>query len=229
MDTKQEIDTQKISIQGEEWLLLPEKAVFWKKRSMLILTDLHLGKAGHFRKAGIPIPSGVHQADLACLQKLITKYQPQKILILGDLFHSELNSEWQQFRYFLEQHSRYQFTLVKGNHDVLPKDAYHEPNLEVYEEIWEVPPFRFTHHPSEAPMKDELYTVCGHIHPGYKVKIRAGQSVKLPCFFLSKAQAILPAFGKFTGCVHMPRQVNDRVFVIIPEDKESGKVMEIRH
>lgn len=134
MNTKQELHTKEISLEGEKWLLLPEKAVYWKKQSMLILTDLHLGKAGHFRKAGIPIPAGVHQADLACLQKLIADYQPRKVLMLGDLFHSELNSEWQQFRTFLAQHKTYEFILVKGNHDILPEDAYHEPNLIVYQE-----------------------------------------------------------------------------------------------
>ena len=229
MQTKQETQSQKISIQGEEWLLLPQKAVYWEKASMLVLTDLHLGKAGHFRKAGIPIPGGVHQADLLCLAQLIERHQPEKIVILGDLFHSELNSEWQQFRNFMDQYSQCDFVLVKGNHDILPEDAYREPNLKVYEEHWTVPPFLFTHHPSEVGRADDLYPVCGHIHPGYKVKIRAGQSIKLPCFFFSRTQAILPAFGKFTGCVHLPRQADDQVFVIVSEGKRSGKVMEIRH
>ena len=216
-------------MEGEEWLLLPEKAVFWKKQSMLILTDLHLGKAGHFRKAGIPIPTGVHQADLQCLGKLITRYQAQKILMLGDLFHSEINSEWQSFRDFLNQHYQLEFILVKGNHDILPKDAYCEPNLKVYEERWEFSPFSFRHHPIEYPEMGSGYPVCGHIHPGYKVKIKAGQSIKLPCFFFSASQAILPAFGKFTGCVHVAKKAEDQVFVILSEEGRPGKVMQIRH
>lgn len=229
MNTKQELLHKEIILEGEKWLLLPERAVFWKKQSILILTDLHLGKAGHFRKAGIPIPAGVHQADLSCLHKLIAAYRPHKVLMLGDLFHSELNSEWQQFRAFLAQHKTYEFILVKGNHDILPQDAYREPNLKVYEERWAVPPFLFTHHPPETSVNDDLYPVCGHVHPGYKVKIRAGQSIKLPCFFLSENYAILPAFGKFTGCVHLPRKSNERVFVILTEGKAVGKVIEIRH
>ena len=44
--------------------LLPDKCMFWKEHNSLILADLHIGKAGHFRKAGIPIPSHIHIDDL---------------------------------------------------------------------------------------------------------------------------------------------------------------------
>lgn len=194
---------------------------------MLILTDLHLGKAGHFRKAGIPIPSSVHQADLQCLGNLIAQYHPQKIVMLGDLFHSEINSEWQSFRRFLYQHNEREFILVKGNHDILPSNAYCEPNLIVHEESWQLPPFIFMHHPPESSERSAGYPICGHIHPGYKVKIRADQGIKLPCFFFSKSLVILPAFGKFTGCVHIPKRLEDQVFVILAVKGRPGKVLEI--
>ncbi|MHB1176840.1 MAG: hypothetical protein ACYCZO_00750 [Daejeonella sp.] len=37
-------------------LLLPEKAILGQEEKTLIIADIHLGKVGHFRKAGIGIP-----------------------------------------------------------------------------------------------------------------------------------------------------------------------------
>ena len=31
-------------------------AIFWKEKDTLLLADIHLGKVGHFRKSGIPVP-----------------------------------------------------------------------------------------------------------------------------------------------------------------------------
>ena len=216
-----------IGIKNEKWLLLPQKAVYWSKYDMLIVTDLHLGKAGHFRKAGIPIPQTIHYDDLQTLNQLILKFSISKVLMLGDLFHSELNNEWFSFCDFLKQNSTVHFILVKGNHDILPAEAYCEDNLEVHSESLILGPFLFTHHPLEDERRP-LYNVAGHIHPGHRVKTNPGQHIKLPSFHFSKYSAILPAYGKFTGCVHVPKRAKDRVCVIVPSSTGAGKVIELR-
>src|SRR5690606_42158970 len=53
-----------------------------------------LGKVGHFRKAGIGIPKEMEQQDLALISDLIHEYKPLKIIFLGDLFHSDMNNDW---------------------------------------------------------------------------------------------------------------------------------------
>jgi uncharacterized protein len=218
--------TEVVEVQGQTLSLLPEKAIFWQEAAYLILTDLHLGKAGHFRKAGIPIPRSVHEADLLCLQQLIDTYQPQAVLMLGDLFHSEINQEWGDFRLFLQNNASLCFILVKGNHDILPEDAYREQNLTVYPEAWSYPPFHFSHHPLEN-VPQNLYNMAGHVHPGYRLSGRRGQNIKLPCFHFAAHVALLPAFGKFTGCVHVPKAKGDQIFLIVPTPDKSGKVMQV--
>ena len=64
---------------GQDLLLLPQKAIFWQQEKALIASDVHLGKSGHFRKAGIALPQDMAQEDLAVLSDLIHQYQPQKI------------------------------------------------------------------------------------------------------------------------------------------------------
>jgi len=47
-----------ISAAGEHLLLLPQKAVYWPRASLLAIADIHFGKAAAFRSYGIPVPRG---------------------------------------------------------------------------------------------------------------------------------------------------------------------------
>ena len=40
---------------GQDLVLLPQKAIYWKQEKTLIAADVHMGKVGHFRKAGIAV------------------------------------------------------------------------------------------------------------------------------------------------------------------------------
>jgi metallophosphoesterase superfamily enzyme len=84
-------------VNGEELTLLPDKAIYWKRKKNLLLSDLHLAKSGHFRKAGIALPSSIHKNDLSRLSKIIDEFPVEKVYLLGDLFHSKENKEWKQF------------------------------------------------------------------------------------------------------------------------------------
>jgi len=184
-----------ILLNDELLLLLPQRAIFRPSRRQLILTDVHLGKGTHFRKQGLPLPGESHLKDIDKLHFLINKWQPQTILILGDLFHSDYNKEWLWFKSVLLHYDYLEFILVEGNHDILDNDHYTMSNL-VKTEIIEDETFIFTHVPSE--FKNKL-NICGHVHPGVRIEGLAKQSERLPCFLLNKNHFILPAFGYLTG------------------------------
>ena len=63
-----------VKIREEELTLLPERAIFWRRKNALLISDLHLGKSGHFRKAGIALPSSIHHDDLDRLSKIISEF-----------------------------------------------------------------------------------------------------------------------------------------------------------
>jgi DNA ligase-associated metallophosphoesterase len=196
----------------QDLLLLPQKAIYWKQEKALIAADVHLGKVGHFRKAGIAVPEVMAQDDLAVLSDLIHEYQPEKILFLGDLFHSDKNADWDWFAMWREQFPKLEIVLVRGNHD----RHYRELNVRLYDELT-VGPFLMLHHPqnNECLQQSGQYTFCGHIHPGVKLTGRGRQAVTLPCFAFSAKQGILPSFGKFTGKVAVDHEHTDQIFGIL--------------
>ena len=200
----------KHEVKGEVLSLLPEKAMLWQDKKMLILADLHLGKITHFRKQGIPLPKEVELDNFDRFSYLILNYPIDTILILGDLFHSDYNSEWQNFLKFINQFPEKNFILVKGNHDILDPALYVGENLELHEHSLEIGPFSFTH----IPEKNKLFNICGHIHPSVRLKGKGLQRLKLSCFYFKENQAILPAFGSFTGTHRLEPTTGDIIFAI---------------
>lgn len=197
-------------------LLLPQKAIYWQQEKALIVADVHLGKVGHFRKAGIAVPRDMEQNDLSVLSDLIDEYKPKKIIFLGDLFHSDLNADWDWFVLWRKQFPALELILIRGNHDIIHDKHYLELGVNLYDEL-AVGPFLMRHHPlSKTGLeKAEGYVFCGHIHPGISLSGRARQRVTLPCFSFGDRQCILPSFGKFTGRVAIRSQQTDRIFAVL--------------
>jgi metallophosphoesterase superfamily enzyme len=75
----------------------------------------------------------------------------------------------------------------------------------------------FTHHPLEET-EPGYYNLAGHIHPGVALRGKGRQTLRLPCFYFGRNQALLPAFGVFTGLACIKPVRDDKIFVII-EDK----------
>ena len=203
-------------IQGETLLLLCQKAIYWQQQSTLLVADVHLGKGGHFRKAGIAIPPELAQADLVVLSDLIRVLQPTHLVFLGDLFHSDLNNDWDWFVLWRAQFPKLEITLVLGNHDVITPGLYTANNIGVCTSMF-VAPFLLLHHPlpSAELEKANGYVLCGHVHPGVYIKGKARQSVTLPCFVFNNRQGILPSFGRFTGKVALAYAPGDAVFGVL--------------
>lgn len=197
-------------------LLLPEKALWIKELNILLIADLHFGKAAHFRKSGIPIPEPIHRADFQKLEKLHNELKPSDTYFLGDLFHSDWNEQWEQLNTFLKVFDQTRFHLVKGNHDILPTFLYGQSVMKVHQEPLIIESFALSHEPIENSEGGHL-NVCGHIHPGIFLRGKARQSVRIPCFYWSSHTLILPSFGNFTGLALISRKEKDKVWGISGE------------
>ena len=201
-----------VEILDEQFGLCPQKAILWKSQSTLLLSDLHLGKINHFRKAGIPVPSKANDHNLEIFIDLINTCKPKRIVCLGDLFHSHYNTEWEVFGEVVKHFSEIQFELVLGNHDIMGKYQYLRKGITLHDSL-RIGKFILTHHPMvEVP--EETYNITGHIHPGVSLRGKGRQSMTLPCFYFGNNQAYLPAFGKFTGLARIAPRKEDKVYIV---------------
>lgn len=207
---------QSLRLLGHPIHLLPQKALFLEQLQALILADPHFGKTAHFRKSGIPIPGGPDGSNYKTLEGLMENWQAKTVYILGDLFHSQMNKEWQAFAHCIRQHPQVDFHLIQGNHDILPAATYAEAGLQLHTNPLNLGPFLLSHKPLDKQI-NEAYNLAGHLHPGIQLQGKGRQGLKLPCFHLKENQMILPAFGHFTGTRAISPGPADRIFAIAEE------------
>ncbi|ELR68851.1 hypothetical protein C900_05677 [Fulvivirga imtechensis AK7] len=202
-------------------VLFPEKAVFWESLRILLISDMHLGKINHFRRSGIPVPHKPNDENIERLIALLQCINPERVMFMGDLFHSHYNPEWEVFGQVLRYFPAISFELVQGNHDIMSDYQYQKHQLVVHNEPICIDDFILSHEPLEAVPAGK-YNIAGHIHPGVKLRGKGRQGLRLPCFYFGAQQALLPAFGEFTGMHMIKPLANDQVFVIV-----EGKVIKL--
>lgn len=197
--------------------------MYWEEQQALIVSDLHLGKTGHFRKAGIAVPQAVFKEDLQRLWHQILFFNPKTLLITGDFSHSQNNRELELFARWRNDIPATEVILVKGNHDILEEDWYRNTGITVHSSQMTVDGFCFVHDPEElqtANSKPQTgsYTFCGHVHPGVRISGTGKQSLSFPCFYFGKEYCVLPAFSKFSGYSFIEKGKGEDVFAIVNKD-----------
>lgn len=207
---------------GQEWLADPSGALWWPAQRVLLLADLHFGKIGHFRKAGVPMPQAAFDKSLRLLDQVLVIHQPERLLVLGDLFHSDYNQELEYFRAWRKRHRDIRLELIHGNHDRYTRDFHAGLGIDLQVERLTEYGLHFTHDPAE-PLPENTgsgYRIAGHIHPGVALRGGGRQRLVLPCFWFGERQALLPAFGQFTGLALIRPEPGDRVLVLVGEGRE---------
>ncbi|MDR6299625.1 ligase-associated DNA damage response endonuclease PdeM [Mesonia maritima] len=207
------METLDVFLKTEEVEFHPFGTVFWKAKKILLIADVHLGKVGHFRKYGSAIPANSIQKNFEKLTEVIKKDHPEKIIFLGDLFHSTLNYEWKLFQQWVKKQTA-EIILIEGNHDIISPLNYQELGIKTQKELI-LNNFLLTHHPEE---REGYFTICGHLHPGFKLLGRGKQVLKLRCFYKTENQLVLPAFGEFTGNYWVQPEPQDKIFVCTPTE-----------
>lgn len=201
------------NFRGRCWRLSAGRAIYWEEEKALIIADLHVGKSAHFRKAGIAVPANIVQEDLYRLQQLITQYRPQRIIVVGDMFHSSANNDVQYFKIWRQQFPHIIFDLVTGNHDIMEAGVYAVLDIRLHDFL-EIQDIYFVHDAEDKPAVLTQYVLSGHIHPGVRMVGYGRQSLRLPCFYFGEEVAVLPAFSGFTGVHALEREPAAEVFVI---------------
>lgn len=198
-----------INIAGQDFVVCAERALYWKNLKALLVADVHLGKSDIFRISGIAVPQAVQYEDIERLDRLLSRLQPERLIVLGDMVHGRYLADetldlWKALR---SKHSGTRFILTQGNHDrfsgtsqTLVDDIL--PDLVINNIIL-----------SHDHAKSDLYdlNIMGHIHPIYRDRIF---KKALPAMVLKDKLLILPAFSEFTAGVKC-NSSTDQVWVFV--------------
>ena len=182
--------------------LLPERAAWLPDAGVLMVADVHFGKAASFRRLGVPVPQGTTGATLARLDALLARLPGVRTLVfLGDFLHAASGrapATLQALHAWRERHADMTITLVRGNHDSRAGDPPAAWGIEVVEEPWAHAGLVLCHDP-DTIRPPGLPALAGHLHPVTRLG-RGFDALRLPCFHArADGMLVLPAFGEFTG------------------------------
>ena len=176
--------------------MLPSRALFLPQTKELLICDVHLGKAEYFQQNGIPLTNNLDENNFTRIESIVRKYSPEKLIILGDLFHSKysISKTLQKRVEDLPEQLKTNVELVLGNHDI----GCNIKNIKIFD-IRKNKNITFSHEPLNLADNKSL-NICGHYHPKLYLK-NNGDKLSLRCFAMDtkKNNLYLPAFGDLTG------------------------------
>src|SRR5829696_413723 len=182
-------------------------ALFWPEESLLVVSDLHLEKGSSFAKRGVFLPPYDTAATLARLGQLIARYAPRCVIALGDNFHDGEGAD--RLQDSDRDHIRAlqrgcDWIWITGNHD--PEPAKNIGGF--FPGSLVVGALTFRHEPTAKAPDGEI---AGHLHPVARVTQR-GRTVSRRCFATNGKQAVMPAFGAYTGGLNIRHHAFADVF-----------------
>jgi hypothetical protein len=155
---------------------------------------------------------------LRLLGTAILRYQPARVIALGDSFHDR-GAEARIDESCLASLRAYQagrdWLWISGNHDPAISAAM---GGTVADEL-DLRGVRLRHEPSPAGALPEI---AGHLHPAAKVRMR-GRALRRRCFALSPSRCVMPAMGAYAQCPRrrLPAAVRPRLFRPSPRRRKA--------
>lgn len=190
----------------KEYIFL-SKTIFFPKKGILVIGDLHLGYDSMIRNQGISLPFDQLEETVKELEIIFKRikalYTLKKIILLGDIkhhfsFQQEEMSDLRNFIKFLEKYvPKENIILIRGNHDTFTLRDYELHDFHIEDNL------AFTHGEQDFP---ELYNnkniktiLISHIHPAVMIKDKINvKKEKYKCFLIGKYKKkefiILPSF-----------------------------------
>lgn len=203
-------DQLAFEVAGETFHACLSGALYWPRKQALLVADLHLEKGSHYAQKGLFLPPYDSRETLHQLEAAICKWQPRKVICLGDSFHDvdgakRLSPDCQSHLRALV--ARLDWHWVVGNHD--PQAPLHMGGTG--HEAMVQDRIGLCHEPAALISLDETsghevqLEICGHLHPVATVRPR-GRSLRRRCFVINENRIILPAFGTYTGGLNVGQE-----------------------
>ena len=190
-------------------------SIYITELSILLMSDLHIGKSYSCAKNGNFLPPFEIDETIEKIKSIVDLYNPKKIISLGDSFHEASTLELIDNIYIKNLNKIFkkrEVIFIDGNHDAELKSK--EKIDAIFKDSLKLDNFNFTHI-KNSKIINNLFEFSGHFHP--KVSIISNRvTYSFKCFVLGKNFCILPSFGTYTGGLNINSNTLKK---IIPQEK----------
>lgn len=183
----------KFTLAGAELIAMGTGALWWPEKSLLCVSDLHLGKSERVaRRQGTILPPYDTRDTLTRLAADVARSEARIVICLGDSFDDlgAAGSLPEEERLWIARmQAGRRWVWIEGNHDPGPVDLGGTHLAEL-----PIAPLSFRHM-ARAGASGEI---SGHYHPKADILTRA-RLISRPAFLVDSDRVILPAYGSYTG------------------------------
>jgi putative SbcD/Mre11-related phosphoesterase len=174
----------------------------------LVIADLHFGQEESLSKKGVFVPRFQSKDIERLIIGLIEKWQPEELVITGDLKHefgSILDTEWRNILHFFDKALSVckRIVILKGNHDIMLQAIAKKKGIELLtsHSVCDTLLIHGDAIPDENLLKKCKAIVMGHEHPAITLR-KENRAEKFKCFlkgkFKSKVLVVMPSFNTLT-------------------------------
>ena len=184
------------------------RAVYFREHRLLAVADLHLGYAWTHRAQGQLMPVAPKDNALERLAALIADYQPERVILLGDIVHRALPVP------ALLDELRALLAIADGERELVLLAGNHDSKLQqLMKQLGQPDALRaeflagenvFLHGDRPATQSAARY-VIGHEHPAISLGDGVATSRKFPCFLIAQNVLTLPSFSSWSAHTPFPR------------------------
>jgi len=181
--------------------LTADLAVYLSNENILAIADLHLGYEASLQAEHVAIPRFQLEVMKRRLGNLLNRYEPEKVIINGDLKHEfsrNIGQEWDEVEELIGYiQGNAELIIVRGNHDNYLKTIVSKAGVEMvdsYRTIDDRVEFVHGHKHSDDW---QVFRIFAHEHPFIKLRDDIGALISLPCFLYDKSNnfLLMPAFS----------------------------------
>jgi len=186
--------SQPVNVCGKQLIADNSGALYWPGEATLLVADLHLEKGSAHAARGVMLPPYDTRRTLTRLAEVIDRYEPERVIALGDSLHDvgaaeRMAEEDLQILHIMQEDR--EWVWLNGNHDPVIDPAFggHSCGDLMIGGI------TLRHEPAPGSVTHEI---AGHMHPAARLSMY-GYSIRRPCFVGNGRRLVMPAFGAFAG------------------------------
>lgn len=166
-----------------------------------VIGDLHLGYESALESDGMFIPRINTESVREALNKILDDYEPERVVLLGDIKHDFRRSSWQgrdEVRRIVKLVSDAAETVViKGNHDNFLQNILADIGIVALDHV-DIGGYRLEHGHEDSGVRP---VIIGHEHPSVRIPGELSGGMKLQCYVVARNEGVIviPPFSPFAS------------------------------
>lgn len=168
-----------------------ERCLVFDREHVVVIGDLHLGYEKALEDDGIYIPRMNTDSIRDSLNRIICKYEPETIVLLGDIKHDFKRAKYEgkeEIRGIIELIlGAADVVVVKGNHDNYLQNIVSEFGLNAVDHV-DIGGYRLEHGHEDSGVRP---VIIGHEHPSVRIPGALCGGMKVQCFLYARKDGVI--------------------------------------